>query len=160
MHHKISDTAALPMVWNDDEGIWEIDADQLRGPLAPAEMIGDQVPGCPCHDAPEAVDSGIEHDEVWGRATAVPFPDAEAAARMLGAAVTQPGPNKNIGKGHRPISDRLVHMIEGVFDDVVGDSLGAAARGEMVRGLAPLFASVDQNAHLRGVAEGRAGVRS
>lgn len=153
MHHKIRDTAALPMVWNDDENIWEIDFDQIHGPLAPAEMIGDQVPSCACEVASTTVPS-IEHDEVWGRATAIPFPSAEDVARMLGAAVTQPGPNKNLQKGYRPASDGLVHMIEGAIDDA-SQAAPHRQRDVLVQHLVPIFASVDQNAHERGKLEGR-----
>jgi hypothetical protein len=53
------------------------------------------------------------------------------------------------------VSNGLVHMIEGAIDDAF-QAAPHRQRDVLVQQLVPIFASVDQNAHNRGRAEGRA----
>lgn len=161
MLHKIRDTAALPMVWNDVENIWEIDFEQIRGPLAPAEMIGDQVPGCPCIDEHEG-QTGIEHDEVWGRAVAIPFPTADDVAHMLGFSMIK-GDRMPVADASHPRtpSPELEKMIRGMIRNHVSEvTHGERLVDELAAELLVVFASVDENAHRRGEAAHRAGVKA
>lgn len=165
MQHKIRDTAALPMVWNDDENIWEIDFDQIHGALAPAEMIGDQVPGCPCTDELGG-EATVEHDEVWGRAVAIAFPTADDVAHMLGFSMIKAGRMPIEDAAHpRSISPELrVDLERRIKDAFYGarndnQTMDQAAHRAM-EAVVGTIASVDENAHRRGEAAARAGVKA
>jgi hypothetical protein len=161
MQHKIRDTAALPMVWNDGENTWEIDVEQIRGPLAPAEMIGDQVPGCPCIDE-HGGETSIEHDEAWGRAVAIPFPTADDVALMLGFSMIKAGRMPVEDAAHpRTPSPELEKMVRGMIRNHVSKvTHGERLVDELAAELLVVFASVDENAHRRGEAACHAGVKA
>jgi hypothetical protein len=165
MHHKIKDAAALPMVWNDDESIWEIDFEEIRGPLSQAETAGYQAPVCPCADGADAA-AEVEHDEVWGRAVATPFPTADDVAHMLGFSMVKAKRMAVEDTAHpRSISPELRVDLERRIKDAFyntrndGGTMDQAAHRAM-EAIISTIASVDENAHRRGEAAARSGVRA
>lgn len=148
---QIEATVAVYVRWNDDANEWEMHPCMTTG--GDLDWAGeDGLPTAPggVGWVPDLVATEAMLDRAGDHHIT-----AEDLARMLGSAITQPGPNKNLQKGYRPASNGLIHMIEGAIEDAF-QAAPHRQRDALVQQLVPIFASVDQNAHDRGRAEGLA----
>lgn len=152
MTHRIEDAVVVPLLWDDDEGQWEIDPEALTGALQHADERTGVRGGCSCQEATEGGETSQEHDEQWGRACAAPLP---TLADLVALASSQEVRNGNVRALHpRPISDQfrlqLMAKVESAYD-----GSGRVAPGDVVDRIIPLIQSVDENAHRRGRYEAR-----
>lgn len=144
MHHLIPTTAVIPLKWNDNEGIWEVDG-PLGGRLVEgtdprSDIDMDQI--CPCGD-------DMLHDEAWGRATDADMPTYDDLSHELGSALLDPTANANVPADRRKASSAMVHMLDEAIKDAVGEQLNPDQRGAVIRQILPIIASVDTNARIR-----------
>lgn len=155
MTHHIPEQVIVPVVWNDDEHIWELDTDALPdGPLRSADADPDADARWCTHDDRHLAQ---QCDEIWGRAMAADMPTAEDLTHMLGFAMVRATARVNpptADAPYRPASPGLVDMLDGAIKDTVPTLEDTYIRG-LIRRLLPIFSSVDENAHRRGAWEQR-----
>lgn len=153
MTHRIPEQALIPLIWNDDEATWELDIPAMGSrPLKNADDAHHDGRGCDPHG--DGHDAQV-CDEIWGRALAADLPTAEDLTHMLGFAMVRATAPLSADVDWRPVSPSLVGMLKDAIpaiDLVMSDS----QRDALIRRLLPLFSSVDENAHRRGMADQRA----
>lgn len=152
MQHTCRAAVMIRLLWNDTTGEFEINPVDLTGEL-PYPDDHKMEDTCGCENANG--DTSQEHDEIWNRAMDAPLPTAEDLAQMLGSALAQTVRESNRYVEHRPASPALIGMLKDKIQETVGLTMTSLQVGEIVQKILPIVSSVDQNAHLRGVAEGR-----
>ena len=136
MRHRITDRALVPLVWNDEQNMWEIDPEAPKGPLAPSQDQVDE-PECDCtYGAGRVTDQ--EHDEQWGRAVAADLPTLDDLWFLL-------TPQRDVSWNLKAKLGIEIRRVMPDIDQVTLDSL--------IQRMTLVSQSVDQNAYLRGKAE-------
>lgn len=149
MQHVIEEAVKVYLKWNDEPGRWALDRATTDG--APLDSAYDAPLTDEClHEADSAAaehDLTLEHDAVYESAIRADLPTANDVMHMLAEALMP-----DVAVDGRPVSVDLQVQLRVALMRTFGLDADESRLQRALSELLPIVASVDENAHRRGIA--------